>query len=100
LSPEARKRVIDEWRRAQGDPERVERFRRHALDILTDGLIPETDPEFSELSDDERAEYIAYVSADLGIELLRFLSFWTLTDLPMVDEWRRRERRRFAPRPR
>lgn len=95
LSPEQRLEIIKGWRHSMGDPGRVERCRRWALDILTEGMAIDagTTGPLDELTDQERADYLDYVGDQLAYGLLRFLSFWVMADLPLIEDWRRHQRR-------
>lgn len=92
-TPAERKEIIEGWRRAVGDPARVERCRRWALDILTEGMMVDGEGDVGELDDDDRAEYIDFLADQLALGLVRYLSFWVMSDMPLVDDWQRRRRR-------
>jgi hypothetical protein len=75
------------WRDALSDPERVDRFRRHALDIITDGTMLSVDDLVEQLDDDDRAAYIEHVADLLGAALLSWVAGWTMSDMPLVEAW-------------
>lgn len=93
-----RKAAIREWRELQQDPKRLERFRRHAMDMCIEHIDDiAADPDYDSLDDVERVEYLHYIADDLAAALVRYLGFWVFNDYPFVSDWRGRMHTTLGP---
>lgn len=96
MNPATRLELRLEFREAQNDRCKLNRFRGYALDLIADSVSERGDddvhdPAFVALEQDEKHAYIAALAEDMGPELIKFAQAWFYTSAMTVDEWRIRQ---------